>query len=346
MVGPKKVRRRLLLPFVALGAVLVAGCAGTPLRDDAELPNWRMGASMPRSVGEVAMAATPRVVDGEAEQRIVVVGGIRGLGSTQDRVYFYDPEADRWEEGPPLPEPRHHTAAASMAGDLHVSGGARSTAGSWDPESDLWRLEADAEEWEELEPMPEGRYGHRLVEHGGALYAVGGHGPGSALFRYSAGEAWSSRAEIPRMRDHLSVVVADGEIWAIGGRADGEGFAQVDVYDPESDAWRDGPDLPSATSGAVEGRIDGEIHIYGGEDPSFRGGGVFDRHWRLDPSAEEPRWVEADPPPQAIHGVEGATLDGHFYKAGGANLQGGRSMFGWSDRLQIREPQTATGAGD
>ncbi len=301
------------------------------------------------------MAATPREVDGEPVDHIAVVGGIRGLGSAQDRVYLYNPSENRWHEGPSLPEPRHHTTAASLHGALYVSGGARSVTGSWEPEATVWRLAPDSDRWHAVPDMPDGRYGHRLVVAGEELVAVGGHGPGRDTFIYrtdgrddesarhaDTGEAyeagkWRRAAPIPVMRDHLSVVVAEGEIWAIGGRADDENFARVDIYDPAADRWRDGPDLPADTSGAAEGFIDGEILIFGGEDPSFLGGQVFDRHWRIDPSADDPRWSEAEPPLQAVHGAEGAVLDGRFYIAGGAHRQGGRSVISWRDLLQIRE---------
>ena len=47
---------------------------------------------------------------------------------------------------------------------------------------------------------------------------------------------------MPRPRDHLSVVVANDRIWAIGGR-DPRSLARVDIYDPATNTWQAGPDL-------------------------------------------------------------------------------------------------------
>ena len=324
--------------FLVAAVALLAACAAAPMRDAAELPRWREGAALPLAHGEVAMSATPRVLEGTRVEHVAVVGGISGLGRTQDTVFFYDPDRDAWREGPSLPGPRHHTAAASLDRALYVSGGAPATRGTWEPQADLWRLDADAERWQALEPMPEGRLGHRLVAHEGRLYAVGGVGPGSEVFIYDPDGGWTRGAELPDMRDHLSVVVAGSEIWAIGGRIDGNSVSRVDIYDPVADRWSDGPDLPEVTSGAAEGFIDGSIHVYGGEEPGLIGGAVFDRHWRIDPGAPDPDWEPASPPIQAVHGAEGAVLEGRFYIAGGASRQGMLSAFSWSDLLQIREP--------
>lgn len=262
---------------------------------------------------------------------LVVVGGLAGFGRTQDAVSIFDPGERVWAEGPPLPEGRHHLAASGLDGALYVSGGTTGALRPWTPRDDLWRLASDAERWQVLEPMPEPRWGHRMVAHDGRLFVVGGHGPTSRVLIYEPNAGWSSGAEMPVPRHHLSVVVAEGRIWAIGGRAR-ESLARVDLYDPLEDRWERGPDLPAPTSGAAEGVVGGTILIYGGEEPALAGGRIFRRYWLLEPAHR--RWRAAPPPPLAVHGADGAVFQGRLLIAGGASRHGTLSVTAWTDAVQ------------
>jgi len=302
---------------------------------------WVVGPALPGARGELATAvvhgAPCAVPPCPQAERLHVLGGLSGLYRPRRRVSVYDPNSGLWSTGPPLPEPRHHFAAASLAGALYVSGGT-SAAGlhlsmDWPPHDNLWRLAAGADRWDSVGPMPEPRWGHRMVAHDGRLYVVGGRGPSARVLIYAPEAGWSAGAPLPRQRDHLSVVVAKDRIWAIGGR-DPSSLARVDIYDPPLDRWQPGPDLPAPTSGAAEGVIDGIIVIYGGEEPSLFGG-VNDRHWMLDTRPATPRWEPAPAPPLAVHGADGAVLQGALVIAGGSTRHGILTFTGWSNTLQI-----------
>jgi Kelch motif len=113
---------------------------------------------------------------------------------------------------------------------------------------------------------------------------------------YTPGKDWSLGAQMPRVRDHLSVVEVGGKLWAIGGR-DPNSIARVDIYDPVIDTWVSGPELPHPTSGAAEVVVDGTIYVFGGEEPDFLSGEVKDIHWSLDTRSDAPRWKSALRPP-------------------------------------------------
>jgi hypothetical protein len=85
--------------------------------------------------------------------------------------------------------------------------------------------------------------------------------------------------------------------------------------------------------------VDGRILISGGEDPS-QGGGVIDRHWVLDTSLGDAAvWQELSPPPLAVHGAHGASLDGRLLIVGGALRQGAFSRFSWTGANQAYLPE-------
>jgi hypothetical protein len=308
------------LVLVGLAVVAVAVLVATT-PGPRESPGWTLAAPMPGGGrGEVATA----VVDG----RLYVIGGLAGAPTqTSDEVTVYDPARDEWQAGAPLPEARHHTAAVGLDGSVYVSGGAGSLV-NWAPLTNLWQLPAGDDTWRALAPMPEGRYGHRLVALDGRLYVVGGRGATTNVLIYDPpANEWRSAAAMPVMRDHLAVVVVDGEIWSIGGRNGGLS-AEVLIYDAQSDTWRPGPNLPAAATGGL-------VLVSGGEDPAPGGDGVFDRHWWFDTAQPEAGWREMPLPPSAVHGAEGAVIDGRFYIAGGATRAGRLSFAAWSSALQV-----------
>jgi hypothetical protein len=301
---------------------------------------WSLGPPLPAARGELATAVVhagpcPAPPCPELE-RLYVVGGLAGLGRPQDAVARFDPGTGAWTAAPPLPAPRHHPGAAGLAGGLYVSGGTADVRQPWSPEADFWRLDDGGGSWERLAPMPEGRFGHRLIAYEDRLYVIGGMGPSSRVFVYDPAEpgaGWRTGAAMPGPRDHLSAVVVDGSIWAIGGRHP-ESMNRVDLYDVAADAWRPGPPLPAPASGAAEGVVDGVILVYGGEEPALVGGRVFDRHWMLDTRAPVPSWRPAPPPPLAVHGADGAVFQGRLVIVGGASRHGMLSVTAWTDRFQ------------
>jgi Kelch motif len=207
----------------------------------------------------------------------------------------------------------------------------------WPPSSTFWRLRAGADRWEMLAEMIEPRWGHRMVAHDGRLYVVGGRGSSSRVLIFTPGRGWSVGADMPGLRDHLSVIVAGGRIWAMGGRDPGS-VARVDIYDPAADRWQPGPELPHPTSGAAEAAVDGVIFIFGGEEPHFLRGHVNDRHWKLDTRGPVPRWEPVAAPPLVVHGTSGAVLQGAIALAGGASRHGVFSITGWANTLQLYKP--------
>ena len=338
----------LLLTLLVGGAAFVGillVTAPDPASIEGPVEGWSLAQSMPSPRGELATAvahvAPCQDPPCPERERLHVVGGLGGFARVLDLVHVYDPVQGEWSDGPPLPRPRHHLAAAGLSEAVYVSGGAEGIGQPWTPEADLWRLQVGDDAWEPLEAMPEPRWGHRMVAHDGRLFVVGGEGPSSSVLIYTPGSGWTTGAEMPEPRDHLSVVVADDRIWAMGGRVP-ESRSRVDIYDPVEDEWRPGPELPVPTSGAAEGVVDGVIFISGGEEMQLLRGGIVDQHWALHTgasspapsSATSPAWEPVVAPPIPVHGADGAIFQGTFVIAGGASRHGALSVTAWSDAFQ------------
>ncbi len=313
--------------LVALGVYVVFFLGGPSPR---AARDWDLLAPLPNPRGETATA--------EVDGRLYVAGGLTGLTfAVSDEVDAYDPATDTWTEMAPLPEPRNHAAAAGLDGLFYVSGGGGPADNA--AQEEIWALDPARDGWTELAPMPEGRYAHRMVALDGLLYVVGGDGETSRVLIYDpASDTWSTGAEMPVQRNHLAAVAADGRVWAIGGRAAASVQDRVDIYDPATDTWSSGPPLPEATSAASEGVLGSVIVISGGEAPG-QNGRMVDAHWQLDtaPGAGA-QWRPLAPPPLAVHGAQGAVVDGRFMIAAGASRYGQFSRFAWSGLLQAYTP--------
>jgi len=340
-------RRSLLILMLAMAAGLGAGAwliTSQPQPHEAE--RWSLGPPLPVPRGELAVAvgyARPCTTPPCAEsERLFVLGGLSGFFNPESRVEVFDPILNTWSLGPQLPAARHHFAAAQLGDVLYVSGGTDIAGGHlghqyWPPQSNFWRLSPGAKEWQILPPMVEPRWGHRMVAHDGRLYVIGGRGRTGRVLIYTAGKDWTLGAEMPRVRDHLSVVDVGSKLWAIGGR-DPNSIARVDIYDPAADTWVAGPELPHPTSGAAEVVVDGIIYVFGGEEPDFLSGEVKDNHWSLDTQIDPPRWQLAPRPPLAVHGSNAAALGESVAIAGGASRHGAFSALAWTDTLQFFKP--------
>jgi hypothetical protein len=330
----------LMLAIPAVGVAAVAWLYLTePQPREAE--GWTLGVPLPWARGELATAVAHVAPCLEAPcpelEQLFVLGGLSGLGTTEDAVTVYDPAEQRWTLAAPLPAPRHHLAAAGLDQAIYVSGGAAEVTPPWSAQANFWKLDTAANDWQVLEPMPEARLGHRMVAYDGSLYVIGGTGSSSRVLIYTPEAGWRIGAEMPRSRHHISAVAAEGRIWAIGGRSGGS-LTRVDVYDIAQDLWSPWPDLPTPASGAAEGIINGTVVIYGGEEAGLIGGEVYDRHWTIDVLAETPTWQPAPPPPLPVHGADGAIFQGTLVIAGGAARHGALSVTAWTDAVQWLDP--------
>lgn len=349
----QRLRKILRVSALVLVVVLVLGGAylGYLLTSNSypgpDADGWIRIKDIDRPRGEVGATfaipgppGTPDICpDAPCEPQFYVVGGLAGpLGKTVADVDILDARLGTWRQGPPLPEPRHHPAAASIGGAVFVSGGAVK-ATNWRPERNLWVLRPGSDTWEELPDMPEGRMGHAMVAFNGKLYVIGGRGETSGVLVYDLELGWSTKAEMPGKRDHLAAVEYRGKIYAIGGRDD-RILRRVDVYDVGADSWSDGPELPSATSGmAAELLKDGRIHVVGGEDPGTFGGRVIDRHFVLDPEAGT--WTTGPKPQLAVHGAGADQVAGILLIVGGSRRQGAFSTLAWTGVATRFEPVAA-----
>lgn len=241
------------------GRALLTGLAGRDLRR-VELYDPGMG------FRRVADAPAPLLLHFAVtlhDGRVLVGGGGNAFdrNTVTDRAFIYDPASNAWSEAAPLPAPTFflysNPSVVLRDGRVMISGGGSPEAAYpgnlgdfsfdlyvasrrvfFDP-SGTTRLPGGSElegVWTEGAPMP----ATRIFTTHAPNFIVKGLGIQIGTPR-SAGRT-----------GHAMVMLSDGRVLVIGGReyAPGGlyGVSMVDTYDPTSDRWTRGAELPSVPS--------------------------------------------------------------------------------------------------
>ncbi len=230
--GPPMPARRHHLSLAALnGSVYALGGLeeitfspkASCFRLDAGASAWTPIAPLPNARGAAAAGA----VDG----RIVLAGGF-GTGALLPLSLLYDPKADQWELGAPLPSPREHLAGFVHDDQFWTVGGREFSLSTntnkvevYDPKSDTWRGAPDL-------PTPRGGLGASVLD--GKAYVIGGETPSAALDVVEvldlASETWTPGPPVPTRRHGHAQAAVGGRIYVIGG-GDEPNFAAVSIVE-------------------------------------------------------------------------------------------------------------------
>ena len=217
--------------------------------------------------------------------KLYLFGGL-GDGS-EGKVQIFDPAANRWTLGAPMPFAAGSSSSAVIAGKVYVAGGivgssTTDRAACYDPRTNTWTG---------IAPMPRGRNHAASATDGKRLFVFGGRGAGSGdsntvangfdtlqIYNPATNEWYSSAVPgstlrpLPQARGGMGkAVYYKGEFYVFGGETrDGAGatadavYARVDVYNAASNTWRLGPAMPTARHGIFPLLLAGRVYVAGG----------------------------------------------------------------------------------
>jgi N-acetylneuraminic acid mutarotase len=212
--------------------------------------SWASLAPMPTARGELGVAA--------ADGNIYAIGGFNG-NSQLNVNEEYAPSTNSWTSKSPMPTARSGFAIAVYNNKIYCIGG---TVGNnefvgnnevYDPSTDTWQTEASM-------PTPRADLSASVVN--GKIYLIGGEVYSNTSPNYvetnvnevynPATNTWSTAAPIPSAVYGYASAVIDGKIYVIGGsKSSGTAgtYAFVNsnqVYDPQTNSWSLGANLPSS----------------------------------------------------------------------------------------------------
>jgi hypothetical protein len=172
-------------------------------------------------------------------------------------------------------------------------------------------------------PPPQNEYAyHGCVTDDGFVYTVGGFNGGAfECYEIHSGQ-WHSLPDLPEPRVFSAVVLADGNIYVIGGM---DSLLQsspvVQRFDIKRKVWSSISPLPAPRNRLCAVTLDGRIYVAGGME------GEDDRHSVnvnnlevYDPEAGA--WKALSPMPTKRHGLSAAVFGGKIIAMGGYTDQG------------------------
>ena len=277
---------------------------------------WMQRANLLEANSELALA--------EANGKLYLLGGYPASRQTARTVQIYDTASDRWELGPPLPQPNNHGMAAGVNGKIYLIGGQPTDLSEGPYVDTVYELDPAKGTWTEKARMPTARSSGVAIVHQGLIYVAGGrppHGSDFAVYNPMA-DHWQVLPNLPAQRNHLTGAAINGRIHVVGGRL-GQGLsAQMttvhEVFDPQTQAWTTAAPMIRARSGMNGVMARGCFHVWGGEGPS----GMFPDHDYYDPRSNQ--WVSLKAMPLPVHGVYGsAYVGGVIWASGGGTNIGG-----------------------
>jgi N-acetylneuraminic acid mutarotase len=328
--------------------VLVMGIAGCNGVGDADDVTWETRAPVPEARTEGSATTDGNLV--------YLVGGFQpgtgaGPAPAPRALLAYDPAADGWTAVDTIPEGVNHAGFAALNGRLYVVGGYRDT--TFQPTGTVRVYDLASGTWSTAAPLRTPRGALAVVALDGRLHAIGGnvsdttgllaedHGiigqDGSVATHevYDPGtNTWSRARPMITSRNHLGAAVANGRIYVVGGRLNGDfELRSHEVYDPGTGEWSAIEALPTGRSGIAVVSHRNMVYVFGGETFGPSPAKTFDEAERYDPATG--RWERLPPMPTARHGLGAAPIgDAIYVVSGGADP--GFAFSTANERLVVR----------
>ncbi len=299
-------------------AVEVGGI--TVIDENGDFQGGGGGAGVP----EGALVLTPQGCD-DCEESLEEAGFVRSEYTLRgDGPVAFDHDNASWRRGPDMPERKLWNPAAAADGKFYAfggTGGDRKTY-EYNPSSNGWRRMAD---------MPHGRYSFAcapLVHSDGQEYihCVGGQGQCgycNVNERFNPrSNSWSTNfARMGTGRYCVNGATYENEMYVFGGYNGGTVFDWVEIYNPISNSWRRGRNMPMGRMEHNVGVADGKFYIVGGTGPGLPA--PSNRVDRYDPETDS--WQNMPSLPIRVSQPVAVGIGGRLIVNGGTGRSRGTS---------------------
>jgi len=184
-----------------------------------------------------------------------------------------------------------------------------------------------AEGWETLDPQgrPHARHEAAFVKCGTKFYLLGGRRVQPVDIYDPVTMTWSEGSPPPVEIHHFQPVVWRDRIYFVGAMTGGypreTALPRVLIYDPATDVWSEGPEIPAERRRGGAGAV-----VVG--DQLYLVAGIINGHWdgnvpwldRLDLTTGQ--WTVLPDAPRARDHFQAAVIDGRIYAGGGRRTSG------------------------
>ncbi len=228
------------------------------MNDPAHEVNWEQLPDMPVAKWEPASLVL--------NDKLYVLGGYEDGIMSSRRLDVFDPADGSWTQLQDLPSKISHVNLIAGDDGFWFAGGMKDKV---HPDKDhiiaeVWHYDPELDRYTAAPLLPGPRGGGGLERVEDHLHYISGlmrdrdtDSPDHFIFdladwRATGSAAWVQAAPLPTPCNQLSVAVLNKRIYAIGGQLNHDSQqidqARVDIYDPTSDTWYEGPALPDPHS--------------------------------------------------------------------------------------------------
>ncbi len=239
--------------------------------------------------------------------KLYAIGGENpsGCGHNVSSIERYDPSTDSWKVLMPMPT-LGITHVGAVAGKITALGGLTAFQCKALPTRAVEQYDPTIDRWEDRAKCPTEKYFGGACVLDDKIYIVGGmlgeNGLGAKIVNtvdvYDPMlDKWSKVSNLSRARAILSVCALNGKIYAIGGvegdsRRSMKSSAYVEIYDPVSDKWLKGTEMPTPRAGLGICSINDKIYVIGGGDiangePPMKWANVFSLVEEYNPEGDQ-----------------------------------------------------------
>jgi N-acetylneuraminic acid mutarotase len=243
---------------------------------DPETDSWGTAQHLPERLNHAAAASY--------NGKLYVVGGYRdGYGPkyASEKLFVYDPLADIWQKGFPMPTAKGALTASFINGTLYAIGGVDKSGVT----GSNFAYYPNGNSWTEKKPMPTAREHLASAVVDGKLYVVGGRVE-TLESNLDVNEAydpiknnWTVLEPMPTKRGGLAAASSplNGNIYVFGGEERGGTFNNNEKYDPRTDKWTEEITMPTARHGLTAVQNNDKIYVIGGgQEPGLSVSGFND----------------------------------------------------------------------
>lgn len=194
------------------------------------------------------------------ENEIYTFGGMLDVNNPISQTKKYDPIANTWTYLSSSPVSSNFSGMAVSGKVVYKMGGNTSSNRAFSYNTVLDR-------WTTLPNLPTSRSAPMSVTLGNYVYVIGGtnsNGVTDVVERFNMKlNSWETVEPLQNKRYAASSAVINGKIYVFGGYAD-QTLKTVEVFDPFTESWSSGPDMPFARSITKGHLVDGAYYLIGG----------------------------------------------------------------------------------
>ncbi|XP_022106551.1 kelch-like protein 2 [Acanthaster planci] len=220
----------------------------------------------------------------------------RRFAQRRGGLFQYDHFDKKWLPRGTMNVPRNYFSMAVLDGMIYVTGGVSNDV----VQESVECYNTNTNIWRNVTPMLQAAKSHCLATVGGKLYVIGGETNESILDTVQCYnprfDTWNYMTSMTLPRTSAGVAVLNREIYVLGGSvALGEKqpenmLKSVEIFHPDRNEWRFGPELPEGKVNYGAVTHNGKLYVFGGDTGEEAAGVVHSKVYRLD--IDNFVWVE------------------------------------------------------